>query len=215
MNLKSFGCSFIFGTELSDITNRTKKYSQLTWPALIAQRLGLKYSCYANAGSGNLQILNNVLDQAAQHSPNDIYIINWTFVNRWDYIYAGNNQWHSIRAWDTHDRAEFYYRHFQAEYTDKLNNLIWINCALQALQAQGAKFCMTYMDSLLFDSRWNTSPGITQLQRQIKPHLHLFDNANFIEWSQRNGYPISPVEDHPLELAHEQAANYLMNHSLV
>ena len=127
MKLKSFGCSFIFGSELSDITNRTKKYSQLTWPAIIAQRLELDYACYAKPGSGNLQILNNLLDQVAQHN-NDVYIINWTFTNRWDYMYAGNNQWHSILPWDTHDRAEFYYRHFQAEHTDKLNNLIWINC---------------------------------------------------------------------------------------
>ena len=215
MKLKSFGCSFIFGTELSDITNRTKKYSQLTWPALIAQRQGLQYSCYANAGSGNLQILNNVLDQVAQHSADDVYVINWTFVNRWDYTYAGNNQWHSIRPWDTHDRAEFYYRHFHAEYTDKLNNLIWTNCAVQALQAAGAKFCMTYMDSLLFDSRWNVSPGIEQLQQQVRPHLHLFDGENFVEWSQRNGHAIGPKEHHPLEQAHAAAADYLLDHRLV
>ena len=214
MKLKSFGCSFIFGSELSDITNRTKKYSQLTWPAIIAQRLELDYACYAKPGSGNLQILNNVLDQVT-HDHNDTYVINWTFTNRWDYMYAGNNQWHAILPWDTHDRAEFYYRHFQAEYTDKLNNLIWINTAVQALQAVGAKFCMTYMDELLLDSRWNSSPGIQKLQQQVTPHLNLFDGANFVEWSQRNSYPISTGYHHPLEQAHEAAADYLQNHSLV
>jgi hypothetical protein len=112
MKLKSFGCSFIFGTELSDITNRTKKYSQLTWPALIAQRQELQYSCYARPGSGNLQILNNVLDQVAQHN-GDVYMINWTFTNRWDYMYAGNNLWHSVLPRDTHNRAEFYYNIFK------------------------------------------------------------------------------------------------------
>ena len=214
MKLKSFGCSFIFGTELSDITNRTKKYSQLTWPAVIAQRQGLEYGCYASGGSGNLQILNNILDQVSQHS-SDVYVINWTFVNRWDYMYAGNNQWHSVLPWDQHERAEFYYRHFQADYTDKLNNLIWINTAVQALKAADAKFCMTYMDQLLFESRWNTSPGIAQLQQKIAPHLHLFDGLNFVEWSQRNGYAISPEYHHPLEQAHSAAADYLLDHSLV
>ena len=214
MKLKSFGCSVIFGSELSDITNRTKKYSQLTWPAIIAQRQRLDYACYARPGTGNLQILNNVLDQVAQHN-NDVYIINWTFANRWDYMYAGNNQWHSLLPWDTHDRAEFYYRHFQAEYSDKLNNLIWINCATQALQSVGAKFCMTYMDPLLFDSRWNTGPGIAQLQQGIAPHLHLFDGVNFVEWSQRNGYAISSEYHHPLEQAHVAAADYLLDHNLV
>ena len=214
MKLKSFGCSFIFGSELSDITNRTKKYSQLTWPAIIAHRLELDYACYAKPGSGNLQILNNLLDQVAQHR-NDVYIINWTFTNRWDYMYAGNNQWHSILPWDTHDCAEFYYRHFQAEHTDKLNNLIWINCAVQALQSVSAKFCMTYMDELLLDSRWNTGPGIAQLQQRVAPHLNLFDGATFVEWSQQNGYAISSQYHHPLEQAHAAAADYLLNHNLV
>ena len=214
MKLKSFGCSFIFGSELSDITNRTKKYSQLTWPAIIAQRLELDYACYAKPGSGNLQILNNLLDQVAQHN-NDVYIINWTFTNRWDYMYANNNQWHSVLPWDTHDRAEFYYRHFQAEHTDKLNNLIWINCAVQALQSVSAKFCMTYMDELLLDSRWNTGPGIAQLQQRVAPHLNLFDGATFVEWSQQNGYAISSQYHHPLEQAHAAAADYLLNHNLV
>lgn len=214
MKLKSFGCSFIFGSELSDITNRTKKYSQLTWPAIIAQRLELDYACYAKPGSGNLQILNNLLDQVAQHR-NDVYIINWTFTNRWDYMYAGNNQWHSILPWDTHDRAEFYYRHFQAEHTDKLNNLIWIDCAVQALQSVSAKFCMTYMDELLLDSRWNTGPGIAQLQQRVAPHLNLFDGATFVKWSQQNGYAISSQYHHPLEQAHVAAADYLLNHNLV
>jgi len=214
MKLKSFGCSFIFGSELSDITIKSKKYSQLTWPAIIAQRLGMEYTCHARPGSGNLQILNNILDQVALDH-NDTYIINWTFCDRWDYMYAGNNQWHAVLPWDTHDRAEFYYRHFQAEYTDKLNNLIWINTAVQALQAVGAKFCMTYMDELLLDSRWNISPGIVQLQQQVTPYLNLFDGENFVEWSRRNGHAISAEFHHPLEQAHLAAADYLQNHSLV
>ena len=214
MKLKSFGCSFIFGIELGDITAKSKKYSQLTWPALIAQRQGLDYECYARPGSGNLQILNHILDQVAQHN-NDIYVINWTFTNRWDYMSVKNNNWHSILPSDSHERAKFYYQYFQAEYTDKLNNLIWINCAVQALQAAGAKFCMTYMDSLLFDSKWNTGPGIAQLQQQVAPHLNLFDSANFMEWSQRNGYAIGAESHHPLEQAHAAAADYLLDHNLV
>jgi len=214
MKLKSFGCSFIFGTELSDITNRTKKYSQLTWPAIIAQRQGLEYRCYAKPGSGNLQIVNSILDQLTQDC-NDIYVINWTFTNRWDYMYAGNDQWHTILPSDQHDRSEFYYKHFHSDYVDKLNNLIWINTAVQALKSANVKFCMTYMDQLLFESQWHTGPGITQLQKQVEPYLNLFDGVNFVEWSQRNNYPTGTYSDHPLEQAHEAAADYLLNHNLV
>ena len=65
MTLKSFGCSFIFGSDLAD-DGRDGPYatpSQLTWPALLAQHLGRDYQCYARPGSGNLQILNTILNQ--------------------------------------------------------------------------------------------------------------------------------------------------------
>jgi hypothetical protein len=74
---------------------------------------------------------------------------------------------------------------------------------------------MTYMDELVLDSRWNTSPGFVQLQQQVTPHLNLFDGANFVEWSRRNDYAISTEFHHPLEHAHSAAADYLQNHSLV
>ena len=63
MNLKSFGCSFIFGSELSD-DGRTGPYatgSCLTWPALLAKEFGYGYHTYARPGSGNLQIAERAL----------------------------------------------------------------------------------------------------------------------------------------------------------
>ena len=59
--VKSFGCSFSFGTDLPDINNNQP--SKLTWPALVANHLDLKYECYAVGGCGNLQILENILNQ--------------------------------------------------------------------------------------------------------------------------------------------------------
>ena len=62
MNLKSFGCSFIYGNELSDEVG-TEVYlnpSQLTWPALLSKQYDYGYQCYARPGSGNLQIAEKV-----------------------------------------------------------------------------------------------------------------------------------------------------------
>ena len=64
MKLKSFGCSYIFGSELSDDLlppSPTKPASQLTWPALLAQRFDLPYECYALPATGNLRILDQLL----------------------------------------------------------------------------------------------------------------------------------------------------------
>ena len=64
MKLKSFGCSFIFGSELHDdgYGGPHATPSQHTWPALLAKDLGYDYQCYARPGSGNLRILNEVLN---------------------------------------------------------------------------------------------------------------------------------------------------------
>ena len=93
MKLKSFGCSFIFGSELAD-DGRDRPYatpSQLTWPSHLAQHLGRDYSCYARPGAGNLQILENILNQSAVSDCNDLFVIGWTWIDRFDYYDADHN----------------------------------------------------------------------------------------------------------------------------
>jgi hypothetical protein len=85
MKIKSFGCSFIFGTDLADET-RGEPYaqsSQLTWPALLAQDLGLEYECHARPGSGNLRILEKILSISIQTPAT--FVIGWTWIDRFDY----------------------------------------------------------------------------------------------------------------------------------
>lgn len=217
MIVKSFGCSFIWGNELPDIAARNKKYSHLTWPALIADHKQAHYQCHARPGAGNFFIVQSLLNQL--HSADDLYIINWTYHGRFDYVFPRaekiTSSWHSILPWDPSERAQYYYRHFHSEFTDKLQNLIWISTAISALQELGAKFCMTYMDSELFDNRWHITPAVAKLQQKVKPHLHQFESLNFVDWSRMYGYPIGAEGNHPLEQAHAAAAEYLINHGLV
>jgi len=90
--LKSFGCSFIFGSELldSDIDSVICTPSQHTWPALVAKHLDFEYECYASPGSGNLQILERLLNQLPTITSSDVVIIGWTWIDRFDYC---NNSW--------------------------------------------------------------------------------------------------------------------------
>ena len=64
MMLKSFGCSFIYGSDLSDDGKGfpLASPSKLSWPSLLAQSLNYTYECYARPGSGNLRILEKVLN---------------------------------------------------------------------------------------------------------------------------------------------------------
>ena len=85
MNLKSFGCSFIFGSELSD-DGKNGRYatgSKLTWPAHVARHLNYTYLCYARPGSGNLQIAERTLTHLATNE-HALFVINWTYIDRFD-----------------------------------------------------------------------------------------------------------------------------------
>jgi len=139
MKLKSFGCSFVFGTDLADANDGATQLliqpSNHTWPALVAQHLGHDYECFAWAGLGNLQILERVLSQA--NTEPAVFVVNWSWIDRFDYVQAHDNLWSTIRPTCTTAQAEYYYRHFHSQYQDKLTTLIMIKLAIDTLQQHG------------------------------------------------------------------------------
>jgi hypothetical protein len=206
MIVKSFGCSFIFGTDLAD-DGRDTRYatrSANTWPALIACDLQLDYACYARPGAGNLRILDRILIQAAGNEP-DIFVIGWTWIDRFDY--RGNNTWWStVMPVDSTDLAHCYYRDIHDQFRDKLTNLIYIRTAIDTLKQKNIPFFMTYMDELLFERDHHCNPAISDLQDYVRPYLHNYNGSNFLDWSRQQGFKISDTA-HPLEEAHRAAAD--------
>lgn len=216
MILKSFGCSFIFGSELHDdvYSGPDARPSRHTWPALLAQDLGYNYQCHARPGSGNLQILERLLNQLSNDSM-DLCVIGWTWIDRFDYNNAVNNQWKTITPTDTNDCAKFYYRNLHSQYRDKFTSLTAIKMAIDELNKQQTKFIMTYMDELLFETEWHCTPAIAQLQKEIRPHLNNFEGDNFLEWSRKKGFPIGTRGKHPLEAAHRAGFELIKSYNLV
>jgi len=216
MNLKSFGCSFIHGTELADQTfvNGRDMPSRLTWPAHLAQHLDRRYLCFSHGGSGNLQILARVLDQIANSDSSDLFVIGWTWIERFDY-YVDNHgdqtidPWNTILPVDHGPAAQVYYQDLHSEFRDKFVSLTSIKLAIDSLQRRGIPFVMTSLDELLFDQRWHISPAILDLQSYIRPYMINFDGQNFLEWTRTNRYPIGPG-GHPLEAAHRAAGDYMI-----
>lgn len=202
MILKSFGCSFVYGNELNDCHGHA---SQLTWPALVAQNLGLEYQCYARPGSGNLQILNQILNQVSVEPA--IYIVNWTWIDRFDYIDSYNDTWQTLLPNEQNANSNWYYKNIHSQFRDKLASLLHINTAINVLQQYHQKFIMTAMDELIFENDWHTNFAVSTLQHEVAPHIQRFANQNFLEWSRSNNYPESALW-HPLEAAHLAAADY-------
>jgi hypothetical protein len=220
MILKSFGCSFIFGSELADDGRNlpTPTPSNFTWPAHLARHLNYDYQCYARPGSGNLQIAERVLSHAT-NVDNSMFVIGWTWIDRFDYTNSTISNspqaskwtnWRTIMPVDETTLAKTYYQGLHTEYRDKLTTLMSIRLVIDTLKQKNIPFLMTYMDDLIFDQRWNTTPAVTDLQEYIKPYMTTFEGQSFLNWSRKNGHSITKL-GHPLEEAHTVAGDYIIN----
>ena len=214
MNLKSFGCSFIFGSELADATCISKAVipSETSYAAHLAHRFGYDYQCYGRPGSGNLQIAEQVLSHIVRDTP-ALFVIGWTWIDRFDYwtdepTWYGTN-WQTIMPVDTDALACAYYKDLHSQYCDKLMTLMTIKLVIDTLKQYNQKFIMTYMDDLIFETEWHTTPAIIILQDYIKPYMTTFEGMTFLDWSRKNGYP-ETEQGHPLEEAHAAAADYIL-----
>ena len=130
MLVKSFGCSFIFGTDLpGQVANNS---SQLTWPAVFSQQQGHHYRCYAQGGIGNLAIANRILQEVAL-DVTALFIIGWTWIDRFDYI-DKNQIWSTIRPGSDSALSATYYRELHSETQDKLVSLMIIRTIIDSLR---------------------------------------------------------------------------------
>jgi hypothetical protein len=219
MKLKSFGCSFIFGTDLTEndrnLTVTTP--SNNTWPALLARHLNYSYKCLARPGAGNLQILEQVLNQVDASTSHDLFVIGWTWIDRFDYYNSDYNTqqkqsqspWTTIMPIDKDSLAVTYYKHLHSEYRDKLVTLTNIKLAIDTLNQKSIPFVMTYMDQLIYDQQWHVTPAVKILQEHTLPYMTQFGGLSFLEWSRRHKFTISDTW-HPLEQAHSAAADYMI-----
>ena len=209
MKIKSFGCSFIYGSDLSDsVHNKSCQPSQSTWPAIIAKEIGAEYECHAWPGIGNLRILENVLDQISISNTNELFIIGWTWIDRFDFTDLTDN-WHTILPVDKEKEAELYYKYLHSQYRDKLTTCVYIRSAIDALNAAKIPFMMTYIDRLTFEVAYHTSSTMKSNQQYIRPYMTEFEGHTFLEYSKINKHAISD-KWHPLESAHRAASRVVL-----
>ena len=228
MIIKGFGCSFIYGSELADDRYHEpgRFGSRLVWPALLAKDCGYEYNCYAFAGVGNLYIAEQVLNQCASNNP-AIFIINWSFIDRFDYFDPelksrldpdNHQEWLTCRPHISISSEEtvndLYYRNFHSEYRDKLTTLMSIKICIDTLKQQNIKFLMTYMDPLMFDTKWNVSPAVLSMQEYIRPYCTEFNGKNFVEYGRDLGHQVTH-SGHILESGHQAIFEYVKLHNLV
>jgi hypothetical protein len=191
MKLKSFGCSFIWGTDMPDESMTPRVASKLTWPGLVAKHLDYSYESFAYPGVGNLFIADRVLNQLASND-DAFYIISWTFIDRFDYVvdcgispHDPPDRWEEDNPWATCRPGDdsYYFKHYHSEYRDKVATLQMVKLCIDMLTEKNVKFLMTCIDESMFDRRWHMSPAINMLQDLVQPHFYKFDNGTFIDYT--------------------------------
>lgn len=210
MKLKSFGCSFIYGSELPDTQfGRSLVWpSKKTWPALLASHHSIKYKSFARPGIGNLRIAEQILNECAA-AELAVFVINWTFIDRYDYIDSEN--WSTILPGNNDTKSKLYYQNFHSEYCDKLATLTMMKLCVDTMLQHNIKFVMTYTDDLVFDAQWHSSPAVTLLQNYIKPYCVTFNNKSFIQYAQDLGHEVTPT-GHLLDSGHQACFEYAKTH---
>ena len=219
--LIAFGDSMTWGSDLQDCREIPPTSSNHTWPALVAQSLGFDYICLALPGIGNDSITRYFLNYIGQIHSDDIVIVNWTWIDRWEYydenIPPFNTCLHSVDQlqWTQvlpNDRGENrdYWRNYHSERGDKLRSLKNIMLVMQQLDTVGCRHFHTCLDSLIKDHTWHCPVYIENLQNIVEPRLQWFEGVGFLDWSRRREFTISKTW-HPLEDAHYAAYELMRN----
>lgn len=209
--LHAFGDSFTFGSDLKDCDTSpgNRIYSKNTWTSLLAKQKSMDYVCHAYPGETNQTIVRKFFDNLHLINDNDLVVVNWTWINRWDFYNVENNKWEHLRP-DTEDSIFFenYIKYFQSELWDKLETLKAINLVISVLKEKNIKFLITCIDKLAFDTNWHCPRYIKNLQDNVKKHILWFDDMGFYDWAKQNKYKMSN-KWHPLEEAHRDAFKYI------
>lgn len=207
--INTFGDSFLFGTDLKDapashtVEEPWKYYSKLTWPALLSKQFGVKYDCFARGGASNSLIARKIFQYA---EPTALNVIQWTWIDRTEYVDRETNAWQPIRPSEQNDIAENYYKNFHSELQDKWMNLNIIVNTLQLLESKNIPYVCHILDQLLLDQKYHAPEYVQRLQEYLAPRVLWFPgDITFFEWAKLNRFDISDAW-HPLEQAHQEAA---------
>lgn len=114
--LITFGCSFTAGIGLPDIYPRHDTTSSLGWPALLGKKLNLELVNKGKGGTGNLEILCNILNTDFEDT--DTVVILWSSFLRHDRFVIDSD----LKSGSRMSEEEFLLNVFKIESPDWVNS---------------------------------------------------------------------------------------------
>ena len=106
INFIAGGCSFTYGSELSD-DDKGKKPSEKSWAhELYKHSTSENYVCVAKPGTGNSGIARRVFNAVANLKEVEGVVVMWSFNSRYDWAMPRHREledtrWATISPWDT------------------------------------------------------------------------------------------------------------------
>lgn len=216
----SFGDSFVYGFEQAN-----NEDGSLGWPGRAAAKLGCEYQTRAKTGCGNDYIAHQIYSYFSKNPAEDtLAVINWTWQSRFDFYMLDHDTWitlgstcipeyleHLVARTEAEDIVEFYHRRLNAGILWNKTRILKTIYGVQSyLREKNIANVQTYMDYDTFDleCKWEalTPDYVAELQSMVYPKLELFEGKNFLDWSYDRGYYVTPDGLHPMEQAHEAAA---------
>jgi hypothetical protein len=209
--LHSFGDSFTLGTDLADCDS--VNFSNFTWPAQVAKKLELPYTSFSKGGTGNQYIFSQLIEKFTRCHQKDriFYVINWTWIERFDYIDVNTNHWNTTHPHHEGRLDHYFYKHIDSQVWNMIRNLQLMWGAIGFLKHSNCDFVMTCLDDTLWTRNYSEiyTTLIYTLQQLVKPYVVDFQNQNFLEWSKLHNFPMGAT-GHPLEDAHAAAAELML-----
>ena len=213
----SFGDSFTWGSDLQDADTsqlHPAGYSHSTWPALLAKHLNIDYASYSLGGCSNPSIarwVQSVLNfpKHEQLTSTDLVIVNWTWIDRWEYFDYDRKDWVYVNPYDSNTDAQTFYKNIHTEYGAKFDSLRSVDWTLRTLKDYNIDCFFTCLDPMLVNQDYLFGRGDMRTAfKSVTPAINWFDGKGFYDWAVDNGYPTGET-DHPTELAHQQAFEYI------
>jgi hypothetical protein len=214
MKLLASGCSFIYGSELSDEQPGTGGHSRLTFSALLARYLNLEYVCAARPGCGSDSIVRSVIENLNQDV--GLVTVNWSYLDRYEYHHptagwqnlgAVTNPGHSCYN-DLNNLSKLFFTGLTPEYSwyKYLSDMVFLQ---ELLKNQKIPYIFTTAESNFYNKEEIIKLGTAHknlynmIDFESWHHWEWGDKlVGFVAWAGGHYYPVADG-GHPLEAAHQ------------
>lgn len=183
--LITFGCSYTYGASLPDCLifgPGLTTPSKLAWPEKLAEKLGIECINKANSGSGNLEILWEILQFKFQAG--DIVIPMWSHFSR-DHIFTENTPLrinHHPSANEETKEVSKNWLNVHSEYDHNIRNWLYIHHANSFFKSINLEFYHIFYIDFVFDN-------LEKIPKFLKINNILDASFDSIDYGQDQSHP--------------------------